>query len=174
MSGTNDGASRNFPVHEAVMDFFLGGEGKLKPADAAVAIIVVVEINYLMQLRDQKPNIFFPGHWGLFGGAIETEEDPAVGLKRELNEELGLDISECHYFTNFTFDYRQHGTVFRRFYEVKMAGSALAHLTLREGSEMRTFLPSELLNLPRVVPYDSFAVWLHASGALKAHAPRTG
>ena len=148
------------------MDFFLCGEGKLKPADAAVAIIVVDEVNYLMQLRDQKPKIFFPGHWGLFGGAIETEEDPAAGLKRELNEELGLDISECRYFTNFTFDYGQHGTVFRRFYEVKIAGSALAHLTLREGSGMRAFSAWDLLNITRVVPYDSFAVWLHASGAL--------
>jgi 8-oxo-dGTP pyrophosphatase MutT (NUDIX family) len=156
------------------MDFFLGGEGKLKPADASVAIIVVDEMNYLMQLRDQKPHIFFPGHWGLFGGAIETEEDPAAGLKRELNEELGLDVPECRYFTNFTFDYGQHGTVFRRFYEVKIAGSALAHLTLREGAGMRAFPAWELLNMPRVVPYDSFAVWLHANGALKARAPRAG
>ena len=150
------------------MDFFLGGEGKLKPADAAVAIIVVDEVNYLMQLRDQKPNIFYPGHWGLFGGAIEPEEDPAAGLKRELNEELGLDVTECRYFTNFTFDYGQHGLVFRRFYEVKIAESELTCLTLREGAEMRAFPASEILNMPRVVPYDSFAVWLHVSGALKA------
>ena len=39
-----------------------------------------------MQLRDQKPNIFYPGHWGLFGGAIEENEDPTVALKRELRK----------------------------------------------------------------------------------------
>ena len=119
------------------MDFFLGGEGSLRPANAVVAIIVVDETSYLMQLRDQKPNIFYPGHWGLF--------------------------------TNFTFDYGSHGTVFRRFYEVSILGRALKKLSLHEGSEMRAFLPAELLNLPRVVPYDSFAVWLHASGSLQAH-----
>jgi len=150
------------------MDFFLGGEGRLVPRDAAVALIVVDDRRYLLQLRDQKPKIFYPGHWGLFGGAIEAEEDPAAGLKRELNEELGLDVPESRYFTNFTFDYGQHGSVFRRFYEVKIAGSALTHLMLREGAEMRAFPASEILNMPRVVPYDSFAVWLHASGALKA------
>jgi 8-oxo-dGTP pyrophosphatase MutT (NUDIX family) len=166
--------ARNSPVDESAMDFFLSGEGKLKPTDAAVAIIVVDEMNYLMQLRDQKTNIFYPGHWGLFGGAIEPEEDPAAGLKRELNEELGLDVHNCRYFTNFTFDYGQHGTVFRRFYEVKMPGSALTHLTLREGAGMRAFPAVELLNMARVVPYDSFAVWLHASGALKAHAAHAG
>ena len=151
------------------MDFFLGGEGSLRPANAVVAIIVVDETSYLMQLRDQKPNIFYPGHWGLFGGAIEANEDPTVALKRELEEELRLDISECPYFTNFTFDYGPHGTVFRRFYEVSIPGRALKKLSLHEGSEMRAFLPAELLNLPRIVPYDSFAVWLHASGSLKAH-----
>ena len=150
------------------MDFFLGGEGKPKPADAAVALIVVDGSRYLMQLRDQKPNIFYPGHWGLFGGALEPNEDAAVALKRELKEELRLDVAECRYFTNFTFDYGQHGTVFRRFYEIAIPGFALEKLTLSEGAEMRAFPASELLNLPRVVPYDSFAIWLHASGALKA------
>ena len=124
------------------MDFFLGGEGSLRPANAVVAIIVVDETSYLMQLRDQKPNIFYPGHWGLFGGAIEANEDPTVALKRELEEELRLDISECPYFTNFTFDYGPHGTVFRRFYEVSIPGRALKKLSLHEGSEMRAFLPS--------------------------------
>ena len=151
------------------MDFFLSGEGSLRPANAVVAIIVVDETSYLMQLRDQKSNIFYPGHWGLFGGAIEANEDPTVALKRELEEELRLDISECPYFTNFTFDYGPHGTVFRRFYDVSIPGRALNKLSLHEGSEMRAFLPAELLNLPRIVPYDSFAVWLHASGSLKAH-----
>ena len=51
------------------MDFFLGGEGELTPSDAAVALIVLDDGRYLLQLRDQKPKIFYPGHWGLFGGA---------------------------------------------------------------------------------------------------------
>ena len=151
-------------------DFFLGGEGKPKPADAAVALIVVDNSRYLMQLRDQKPNIFYPGHWGLFGGALDPHEDAAVALKRELKEELHLDAPECRHFTNFTFDYGQHGTVFRRFYEVSISRLAVEKLTLNEGAEMRAFPASELLNLPRVVPYDSFAIWLHATGALKATA----
>jgi 8-oxo-dGTP pyrophosphatase MutT (NUDIX family) len=148
---------------------FLGGEGALRPADAVAAIIVVDETSYLMQLRDQKPNIFYPGHWGLFGGAIEANEDPTVALKRELEEELRLNIAECRYFTNFTFDFGRHGTVFRRFYEIRIPGLALKKLSVHEGAEMRVFLPSELLNLPRVVPYDSFAVWLHASRSVQEH-----
>jgi 8-oxo-dGTP pyrophosphatase MutT (NUDIX family) len=153
---------------EMWMNFFLGGDGKLTPADAAVAIIVVDNALYLMQLRDQVPNIFYPGHWGLFGGAIEANEDPTAALKRELEEELHLDIPDCRYFTNFTFEWGQHGSICRQFYEVKISAPTLNKLTLHEGNEMRTFRASELLNLPKVVPYDSFAVWLHASGAIKS------
>ena len=66
-------------------DYFPGGEGRLKPADAAVALIVVGhERRYLMQLRDQKSGIFYPGHWGLFGGATDPGESPEQTLEREL------------------------------------------------------------------------------------------
>ena len=41
----------------------------------AVAAIIKYEDKYLFQLRDKKKNIFFPEHWGLFGGAIEKNED---------------------------------------------------------------------------------------------------
>jgi len=70
------------------MDFFLKGEGRLKPADAVVAIITVDAERYLMQLRAQKPGIFCPGHRGLFGGAIDEGEDQVETLRRELEEEL--------------------------------------------------------------------------------------
>jgi 8-oxo-dGTP pyrophosphatase MutT (NUDIX family) len=149
------------------VDFLLNGTVRLKPADAAVAIITMGEDLYLMQLRDQKPGIFYPGHWGLFGGAIDAGEDPVTALKRELAEELGLRIAACDYFTNFTFDYGPFGNVSRRFYEVALPPTALDTLVLNEGSAMRSFRASEILNLPRVVPYDSFALWLHASGALR-------
>ena len=71
-------------------DYFLGGEGQLTPGDAAVALIVLEDGRYLMQHRDQKPGIFYPGHWGLFGGAIDADETPEIALRRELEEELGL------------------------------------------------------------------------------------
>jgi 8-oxo-dGTP pyrophosphatase MutT (NUDIX family) len=150
----------------AETDFFLGGEGRPKPANAAAAIIVVDSTQYLMQLRDQMPNIFYPGHWGLFGGAIEHGEDPEAALRRELMEELTLPASGFRYLTRFSFDYGRFGVVDRAFYEVHITSSSLNGLTLHEGAGMRAFAAAELLRLPRLVPYDSFAVWLHASGAL--------
>lgn len=44
---------------------------------------------FLMQLRDDIPNILYPGRWALFGGHLEPGESPEIGLKRELLEEIG-------------------------------------------------------------------------------------
>src|ERR1700680_1541781 len=73
-------------------DFFLGGEGRLVAGNAAVALIVVDREHYLLQLRDQKPGIFYPGHWGLFGGATEPGEPPEAAGAREIKEELGRGV----------------------------------------------------------------------------------
>lgn len=148
-------------------DFFLGGEGRLVPGEAAVALIVFDDGRYLLQLRDQKPGIFYPGHWGLFGGAMEPGEDAAAALRRELKEELNLVIAETRHLTDFSFTFGQLGAITRHFFQVLLPASALVGLRLAEGTEMRSFLPPEILNLPRVVPYDSFAIWLHASGLLR-------
>ena len=149
------------------MDFFLGGEGELTPSDAAVALIVLDDGRYLLQLRDQKPKIFYPGHWGLFGGATELGETPETALSRELQEELGLSISAVEHVTDFSFSFGRAGIVTRHFFEVPIRSAIIEKMTLTEGSAMRAFLASEILNLPRVVPYDSFAIWLHASGMFK-------
>jgi 8-oxo-dGTP pyrophosphatase MutT (NUDIX family) len=146
-------------------DFFLN-EGQLRPSHAAVALIIVGEQpHYLMQLRDQKPGIFYPGHWGLFGGAIDPGEAPEITLQRELAEELRLRHVDLTYFTEFEFDFQfcGYGRLIRRCYEVRLAEDELEQLVLGEGSDMRAFTASEILNARRVAPYDALAVWLHAS-----------
>ena len=149
------------------MDFFLGGEGQLTPSNAAVALIILGDGRYLLQLRDQKPGVFYPGHWGLFGGAIEPGETPELALRRELQEELGLAVSKMAHVTDFSFTFVRTGVVTRHFFEVPIPSLAVDKITLMEGSEMRAFFASEILNFPRVVPYNSFAIWLHASGRFR-------
>lgn len=54
-----------------------------------VAIAILYQNDkFLMQLRDDIPNIVYPGHWGLFGGHLEPGETPDVAVKRELLEEI--------------------------------------------------------------------------------------
>ena len=53
--------------------------------------------------------------------------------------------------------------VFRIFYEVPITREALERSVLREGAAVRAFSGSEILQQPRVTPYDAFALWLHVS-----------
>jgi 8-oxo-dGTP pyrophosphatase MutT (NUDIX family) len=152
-------------MSEAAGDWpYLKPSGRLKPADAAVALIIDERGRYLMQLRDAKPTIFFPDHWGCFGGALEPGESDEAAVRRELVEELGLELPRepLVRFTNFTFDLSTMGAgiIHRAFFEVRVAASILPSLRLGEGQEVRFFPGPELLRA-NVVPYDRFAVWLH-------------
>jgi 8-oxo-dGTP pyrophosphatase MutT (NUDIX family) len=145
-------------------DFFLGGEGALTPADASVALIIV-DGCYLMQYRDQAAGIFYPGHWGVFGGAREAGESAIDALRRELYEELHLEIDAARYFTELAIDFSPngHGWVRRSYFEVALQRAQLDGLVLGEGTAMRLFEARALLLGERVVPYDAFAIWMHAT-----------
>ena len=49
---------------------------------------------YLFVLRDDKPNIPNPNCWALIGGGIEKGEEPIEALKREVKEEIGIELSD--------------------------------------------------------------------------------
>jgi 8-oxo-dGTP pyrophosphatase MutT (NUDIX family) len=146
-------------------DHFLSGDRDLSPSDAVVALISLDDGRYLMQLRSQKAGIFYPGHWGLFGGAVNEGEDADKALARELREELGAEINNWSYFTEFTFDFsfRGLGLVWRRYYTVALPAAKLPELILGEGAAMKAFTATEALTQARMVPYDAFAIWLHAT-----------
>lgn len=54
----------------------------------AVAILQQDQ-KFLMQLRDDNPNILYPGHWAFFGGHLDPGETAEAGVRRELLEEIG-------------------------------------------------------------------------------------
>jgi 8-oxo-dGTP pyrophosphatase MutT (NUDIX family) len=132
-------------------------------ADAVAALLVLEDGRYLIQLRDDKPDIYYPGHWGLFGGAVEQGEEPLAALHRELAEELRLAPRDAAYFTRFDFDLTCVGQkkVYRIFYVVRVAADELRSLVLSEGISMEAVSGEDLLLNRRVVPYDAFALWLH-------------
>ena len=140
----------------------------LEFSDAVAALIVIEEDGrYLMQLRDDKPGIFYPDHWGLFGGAVEPGETVEQALVRELDEELGLDAREARYFMELDFDvgFMGQGRHWRKFYELTIPAALLPTLRLGEGRSMEAVAAEELLIDRKTVPYDSFAIWLHHHGA---------
>jgi 8-oxo-dGTP pyrophosphatase MutT (NUDIX family) len=153
------------PENSQVVDEFLRGDRDLVPSNAVVGLIVIDDLHYLMQLRSQKAGIFYPGHWGLFGGAVDDGEHADAALERELREELGIEAAAAKYFTEFSFDFGfcGRGEVWRRYYRIAVTAREAEKMVLGEGSEMRAFTAHEILTLPRLVPYDSFAIWLDAT-----------
>jgi 8-oxo-dGTP pyrophosphatase MutT (NUDIX family) len=84
-------------------------------------------------------------------------------LRRELQEELGYAPDQMRYFTNMEFDFECLGgrRCIRVFYEVELTVEQLAQLRLTEGQSMEPLDIADILLNKRVVPYDSFAVWMH-------------
>jgi len=59
------------------------------------AIVVAPEGRILCQLRDDKPDIQFPGFWTCSpGGHVESGELPHETIVRELKEEFEIDIDQ--------------------------------------------------------------------------------
>jgi 8-oxo-dGTP pyrophosphatase MutT (NUDIX family) len=142
---------------------FLSSQAPLAAGDAAAALLVLEDGRYLMQLRDDLPHIWYPGHWGLFGGSVDRGEDEVAALRRELREELDLEMSDARLFVRFQFDLTPMGLgqYVRAYYEVPIALAAFDCLVLREGADMRAMPGDEALALPRISPYDAFALFLH-------------
>ncbi len=160
---------------------FLDATEPLIAADAVAALLVLDDGRYLMQLRDEKAMIFYPGHWGLFGGAVDPGETPEEALLRELAEELALRPEQVEFFTRFDFDLTALGQkpVFRLIYQVPITAAEAADVVLGEGAAVAAFTAEDLLMHEKVTPYDGFALWLHHArgrfaGAHRLHhAPST-
>ena len=70
-----------------------------------VAIAILYRGNrFLMQLRDDNPQILYPGYWTMFGGHIEPGETPDVAMKRELQEEIGHAPATVTLFKHYQVD----------------------------------------------------------------------
>jgi len=140
---------------------------------AVAALLVTPDRRYLLQLRDDKPDIWFPGFWGLFGGGVDAGETPEEALRRELHEELGFQPGQAAYFTQVCFDLRRwgRGVKLRYVFEVPIEMDEIATMTLREGAGMELFAAPALGGLTKLAPYDALAIGLHVSQAVLAQAP---
>jgi 8-oxo-dGTP pyrophosphatase MutT (NUDIX family) len=137
--------------------------GRLTGSDAAAAIIQLEDGRYLMQHRDAIPEIWYPDHWGCFGGAVHDGENPLDALRREIYEELEFKFSEAAYFTRFDFDLTglRMDRYYRIYYIVEMTLTELSCVVLHEGKNVQAFPGEAVLTSLRVTPYDAFAMFLY-------------
>jgi 8-oxo-dGTP diphosphatase len=97
--------------------------------------------SYLLQLRDFKSSIVYPGHWGVFGGGMEEGESPETAICRELTEEIGHVPEVINYFRQAYKE--KHKLNIYMFYSELSASTS--ELDLMEGTDMGMFTKEEIL-----------------------------
>lgn len=113
--------------------------------------ILLLKGKYILQLREDKPNIIAPGQWSLFGGLIQVGETPIQSVTREIFEELS--IQPFHYDFLWHIDYMgEYEKEMTRswFFEADVSMVWPEHI-LKEGQALGAFEYKETMNL--VMPW---------------------
>ena len=111
----------------------------------AAKAIIIKNKKYLLQLRDDKKNIFYPNSWAFFGGEIKKKENAENCLIRELREELSINIEiimkiyEC---------LNKHNNCYIYYYYVTSIGKISAK-NLAEGQSLGWFNKNQIRNLKK-------------------------
>lgn len=130
----------------------------------AAALLVTADGRYLMQLRDDKPEILLPDHWALFGGTVDPGEAGEAAIRRELEEELEFRAREVAFFTELTIRLPFATPRFDRmsFFAVPVTADDIAGMVQHEGAGKRLFSAEALAAETRVAPWDLAVVLMHA------------
>ena len=123
------------------------------------ALLVTPEGQIILQKRDINPNIVNSGKISIFGGTLKANDDLLTGLKRELMEELELNID------NYSLD--KLGTYIKtkeldgvnytiHIYTVENVDPASLHL--HEGAGFVINKPEELLKNPALTRITKLAL----------------
>lgn len=123
------------------MTIFSGQE-----AQRAVVGVILVDADgrILLQQRDDKPDLRYPGWWTIFGGAVEAGETPEQAIRREMLEELNIELP-YRYWRSYDCPARSKPGEVRTADHIFIAqlDRPVEELTLLEGQAMRLFAPEE-------------------------------
>jgi 8-oxo-dGTP pyrophosphatase MutT (NUDIX family) len=125
--------------------------------EAALTILVNPAGETLLLLRDDKPEIIYPGLWNLPGGAVEPGETPEEAARREALEETGHEPPDLKPFLQTINPELKKGMVERAVIYWDVTSKALADFTLGEGQAMRFFSRETIRNLD-IIPYEKEAL----------------
>ena len=107
------------------------------------ALLVDTNGKLIVQQRDDKPGITNPGMVSLFGGTSHEGESPIETLRRELQEELELEVNSNNLLLQ-TVKHENETNVACSIYIV--TGVDAEKLKLHEGAGFATGTPEELLS----------------------------
>lgn len=114
--------------------------------------VSVIPINtqgkILLQQRDDRPDLVFPGCWTTFGGSVEAGETPEEAMHRELLEEIELDLP-VKLWKTIEFTIERDGQVLKGdgYIYVAPIEKAEDEIVLHEGQALGYFALADLTKL---------------------------
>ena len=126
----------------------MSAEAERIPVDVAVGVLVDADARFLLTSRPAGK--VYAGYWEFPGGKLEAGESVEDALRRELHEELGIEIGAVEPWKIEVVDY-PHARVRLHFCKVRSWRGAFE---MREGQRMAwQTLPVEVMPvLPGTVP----------------------
>ena len=112
-----------------------------------VALVGLVDTRgwLLMQERDEHAPVD-PNKWGLVGGGVEPDEDPATAARRELAEETGIACDDLVALGNHALPCELHGRDHVALFTAQMPLTD-AEVDCREGRQIVFVDPSAIADL---------------------------
>ena len=137
----------------------------------ASAVIIYFKGRILLVLRSNNKKIFYPNHYGLFGGAKEKNETYLSAAKRELFEETNINIlkKNIKYLADINFSFPNSKLINRKIYtyQINNINKFKKIFILGEGVRQRFFTYNQIKNLSNIVPYDKLAIDLFFARKIK-------
>ncbi len=111
------------------------------------AILVNPAGRILLQQRENKPGLMYPGCWTTFGGTVEPGETPDEAMRRELLEEIELEPA-MRLWKVWDNPIASTGVVVEQYVYVGSIDLEADDITLNEGQALAFFGPDDLDTLP--------------------------
>lgn len=104
-------------------------------------------------LRDDIEGIVYPGMWDLPGGGREGDETPLETVRREILEEIGLDVPETDFVWGRLYPAVWRPSAFVWFFVAHLAEDAAERIVFGdEGQRWELMRPEDFVALENVIP----------------------
>jgi broad specificity phosphatase PhoE/8-oxo-dGTP pyrophosphatase MutT (NUDIX family) len=124
----------------------------------------------LLGLRPNIPTIKSPGLWSTFGGRVEDDETIEEALKREIKEELGVEVRELNLFLEYP--HLEFPDILRHTFICELEKNNDSEFIYSEELCSRWFSRKEL-NRHKLSPSTAYCIKTYFDSALSSSADRT-
>jgi mutator protein MutT len=123
--------------------------------------LIVQEGRILLGKRTSK--VRFAGMWDAFGGRLERGETPELALRREVREELAIEVTMAQFLHVYEDVDPTSGETFRHHLFLVTGWDGEPGIANEEHSEIRWFRPEEVSDLA-LMPHLREAIAMHVPG----------